>query len=348
MLLAILRGTWATGKDSWFGPAESRFDWKWLAELHGVDPTKGEITKEKFHGPATMFARLDRDGDGRIAASDFDWSEKNSFVVQSNFATRFFRRMNPRGDGKLTKADMEAFFDRVASGKDHLTPDDLRAALLATGPSGFTPGDVPTVEMLVRGLYSGELGSIHEGPRVGAAAPEFALKTLDGKETVKLSRLIGPKPLVLVFGNFTCSPFRALTADVEAIYQRHKDAATFVMVYVREAHPTDGWVMTSNAQVGVEVKQPTTYDERVKVCGLFTTKLKPTFPVLVDEIDDRAGHAYSAMPGRLYVIDPQGKVAYKSGRGPFGFLAGEMEQALAMAILEANSSPKRKAEPKNR
>ncbi len=333
MLLAMLRGTWMTG-DGWFGPAESRFDWKWLAERHDVDPAKGAITKETFRGPAALFDRLDRDGDGRIVAGDFDWSEKNPFVVQSNLATRFFRRMNPRGDGALTKADMEAFFDRVAKGKDHISPDELRSALLATGPSGFAPGDAPTTEMVVRGLYSGEFGSIHEGPRVGAAAPDFTLKTPDGKETVRLSKLTGPKPVVLVFGNFTCAPFRALTTDANAIYQRHKADATFVLVYVREAHPTDGWAMASNAKVGVEVKQPTTYAERVTVCGRFTDKLKPEFPVLVDEIDDRTGHAYSAMPGRMYVIDTAGKVAYKSGRGPFGFLAGEMEQALAMMLLE--------------
>ena len=62
--------------------------------------------------------------------------------------------------------------------------------------------------------------------------------------------------------------------------------------------------------------------------------MKPSFPVLVDDIDDRVGHGYSAMPGRLYVIDTNGKVAYKSGRGPFGFRSGEMEQALVMALLE--------------
>jgi hypothetical protein len=57
--------------------------------------------------------------------------------------------------------------------------------------------------------------------------------------------------------------------------------------------------------------------------------------VLVDEIDDRVGNLYSGMPGRLYVIDGKGKIAYKSGRGPFGFRAGEMEQALVMTLLEA-------------
>ena len=70
------------------------------------------------------------------------------------------------------------------------------------------------------------------------------------------------------------------------------------------------------------------------MCGLFNNKLKPGFPVLVDEIDDRVGNAYSGMPGRLYVIDADGKVAYKSGRGPFGFKSAELEQALALALTE--------------
>jgi hypothetical protein len=55
----------------------------------------------------------------------------------------------------------------------------------------------------------------------------------------------------------------------------------------------------------------------------------------VDEINDPVGHAYSGMPSRLYVIDTRGVVAYKSGRGPFGFRVGEMEQSLAMTLLDA-------------
>ena len=56
--------------------------------------------------------------------------------------------------------------------------------------------------------------------------------------------------------------------------------------------------------------------------------------VAVDDITDPAGTAYSGMPARLYVIDTKGKVAYKSGRGPFGFKPGEMEQALVMTLLD--------------
>jgi len=40
-------------------------------------------------------------------------------------------------------------------------------------------------------------------PKVGEAAPDFSLLTLDGKQTVKLSQHKGDKPVVLVFGSFT-------------------------------------------------------------------------------------------------------------------------------------------------
>ena len=40
-------------------------------------------------------------------------------------------------------------------------------------------------------------------PRVGDKAPDFTLKSPDGKQTVTLSKLIGKKPVVLVFGSYT-------------------------------------------------------------------------------------------------------------------------------------------------
>ena len=78
-------------------------------------------------------------------------------------------------------------------------------------------------------------------------------------------------------------------------------------------------------------------------CG---TKLKMSMPVLVDEMDDRVGHAYSGMPARLYVIDKSGKVAYKSGRGPFGFKPDEMEQSLVMLLLDQQKAPAVSSSPK--
>jgi thiol-disulfide isomerase/thioredoxin len=169
---------------------------------------------------------------------------------------------------------------------------------------------------------------------VGEVAPDFSLLTVDGKDGVTLSKKIGPKPVVLIFGNFTCGPFRSQAGNIEKLHERYKDRATFLMVYVREAHPTDGWAMESNDRVGVTHRQPRTYEERVEVARKCVRTLDFDFPVLVDSINDTVGARYSGMPGRFYLIDPAGKVAYKSGRGPFGFKPAELEQSLVMLLKE--------------
>jgi hypothetical protein len=118
------------------------------------------------------------------------------------------------------------------------------------------------------------------------------------------------------------------------MHERYKDHATFLTIYVREAHPSDGWRMDSNDKAGIVVSQPKSTDERTRVAATCCTTLKMTMPLLVDTIDDRVGHAYSGMPDRLYVIDRSGRIAYQGGRGPFGFRPAEMEQSLIMLLLE--------------
>jgi len=340
MLIAILRGSQMGGDYGWFGPPDTRYTIDWLAEQCGVESAKG-ISRAQFHGPDAWFKVLDRNKDSRITATDLDWTDRNPDMQMMAMANRIFRKINTGGNGQLTKEELTKFFDQVAKGKDYVSPDDFRDALLGGMSPGFLPGDAPTRAMLIRGLYEGSIGSMHEGPSINQPAPDFTLKMRDGKESVQLSKMIGKKPVVLILGNFSCGPFRSLYANLESMQQRYKSDVNFLMVYVREAHPTDGWKMASNAKAGVEVKQPTTLQERVAVADQFCARLKPTMPLVVDDINDPVGTAYSGMPGRFYVIDCQGKVAYKSGRGPFGFRFGEMEQAVVMALLEQTSSKTR-------
>ncbi|MBY0232609.1 MAG: deiodinase family protein [Gemmataceae bacterium] len=341
MLIAIAKGSQMGPGEGWFGPCHTRYTFDWLAKRHGAKD-KG-IAAKQFKGDPALFARLDRDKDGKITADDLDWSENSAYLRQMALTHRLFARINGKRDGKATEAEWQAFFKALSKGKGHVTPEDLRAALFPPAPemSGFMPGGGPSPEVLVRGLFAGEIGSLQEGPALDEAAPDFTLKTANGKEAVRLSSLIGPKPLVLVFGNYTCGPFRSTAVRIEELHQRYKDRATFLGVYVREAHPTDGWAMASNLFAGIAVKQPKTYAERAEVCTAFCEAIKPTMPYLVDEMNDPVGNAYSGMPGRMYVIDPKGKVAYKSGRGPFGFKVGELEQALVMSLVEFPPPPEK-------
>ncbi len=118
------------------------------------------------------------------------------------------------------------------------------------------------------------------------------------------------------------------------MFKRYGDRVEFLGVYVREAHPTDGWKMISNDKAGISFAQPLTFRERTQVAEKCCAALHMTIPLVVDAIDDRVGHAYSGMPDRLYLIDHDGRIAYKGGRGPFGFKPGELEQAIILNLLD--------------
>jgi len=105
-------------------------------------------------------------------------------------------------------------------------------------------------------------------------------------------------------------------------------------VYIREAHPADGWKMSSNDKVGVTIEQPKTLEARNLVASKCCEKLHLAMPLLVDTIDDQVNRAYSGFPDRLYLIDRQGKVVYKGGRGPYGYKPRQLEQNLLLMLLE--------------
>lgn len=127
---------------------------------------------------------------------------------------------------------------------------------------------------------------------------------------------------------------------MEDLKRRYGDQVEFLAIYVREAHPTDGWRMNSNDEADISIKQPRNEGERVGVARRCCSSLKISMPLLVDEMDDRVGHAYSGMPDRLYLIDRKGRIAYKGGRGPFGFKPGELEQSLLMSLLDQEPAVK--------
>ena len=325
--------------EGWFGGARSQFDFGTLVERWG-EPNEGAFAVESLSDPEDLLARLDRNRDGSISEDDLDWSDENPWVQRAYMANRVFRRLDGAGDGQLSREELLAFFDRARGEEETLSYENFRDALIGGGSSGGgSPSDTPSVETLLKGLASGEVGSLQEGPPVGEMAPDFTLPTLDGKGAFSLSSLVGQKPTVIVFGNYTCGPFRSMYPGVEPVAKRFGEQANFLFVYVREAHPCNGWCMSSNEDAGVHVEQPTDNDTRRQVAQTCMQLLKPTIPVVVDGVDDTVGNLYSAMPARLYVLNRKGLVTYQSGRGPFGFKVGEMEQALVMTLLSELPAP---------
>lgn len=112
------------------------------------------------------------------------------------------------------------------------------------------------------------------------------------------------------------------------LYRDYRDRAAFHVVYIQEAHPIDAWQDDDNLKDDVLVKSTTTEEERAEIAGICLAKLSIELPALVDDPDNRVERAYTAWPDRLYVIDRDGRIAYKSAAGPFGFKPAAVEGAL--------------------
>ena len=91
--------------------------------------------------------------------------------------------------------------------------------------------------------------------------------------------------------------------------------------------------MQSNIKEQVVFASPKNEEERAFVAGACVRKLGIEFPAVLDEFGNSTEKSYTGWPDRLYLIDGQGRIAYKSKPGPFGFKPDELAGALAKVTV---------------
>ena len=94
--------------------------------------------------------------------------------------------------------------------------------------------------------------------------------------------------------------------------------------------------------------QPKTLEQRVAIANDFTKRFKYSVPFGIDEMNNAANDAYAAWPERLYILDENGRIAYKGGNGPFKYDPKEVCAWLAehygeVKHPEDGSTPERKS-----
>ncbi|MBM4154027.1 MAG: deiodinase [Lentisphaerae bacterium] len=116
------------------------------------------------------------------------------------------------------------------------------------------------------------------------------------------------------------------------MYRRYKDQADFKMIYVREAHPDDGWQTESNRRAGIVYKTPTNDLARAAIAADCVRALGITFPCLVDDMQDSVQKLLRAWPARAGIVGADGRIAYLSAPGPRGVDPDAIEAALKRTL----------------
>uniref|UniRef100_W5M5R7 Iodothyronine deiodinase n=1 Tax=Lepisosteus oculatus TaxID=7918 RepID=W5M5R7_LEPOC len=135
--------------------------------------------------------------------------------------------------------------------------------------------------------------SLRDEAFVGHPAPDTAVLTLEREKTS------------------VCSFMRDFSAVTD-----------FLIIYIAEAHATDGWSFKNN----IDIKTHRSLQDRLAAARRLLQE-GPLCPVVVDDMSDVTASRYGALPERLYVLR-SGKIIYKGKMGPWGYNPGEVRDVL--------------------
>lgn len=128
--------------------------------------------------------------------------------------------------------------------------------------------------------------------------------------------------------------------------KEYKDQADFIIIYLEEAHPTDGWMYPAVTHM---IAQPTEMSQRTAAAEELHVELQDTIvrrwvdpsdpasphmpPIYVDTMDNLASTAFGALPERLAIIGTntgsvEANVLFLGGKGPEEYSMNECEVAL--------------------
>jgi hypothetical protein len=173
------------------------------------------------------------------------------------------------------------------------------------------------------------MGGIPLAIYAGCDAPDGAIHGLEGEEST-LHTIIKKKgddaPLtLLMFGSQTCPMFMGKLLPACDIIRSHVDSGKLnaFMVYIREAHPTDGWANGADSPFP-KIKQTHTMPDRLAAFKAFAKSTQSTLPQGMSIwFDDPTANAldlaYEAPPARLVLVDPQLKVVFSTGQAPLQY-----------------------------
>jgi hypothetical protein len=133
----------------------------------------------------------------------------------------------------------------------------------------------------------------------------------------------------------------------QELYEQYYQQIQFLSIYIREAHPIDGWWMGRRLtrymvkrffpKASMGHYDPKTIEERRGVAGECETALQYGIQTYVDEMDDHVNTTYAAWPTRLYLVGLNGRVVYAGGLGPWGMKPNELKAVMDKHLQEISN-----------
>lgn len=155
----------------------------------------------------------------------------------------------------------------------------------------------------------------------------------EGGEMLDECRLLdfesSDRPLVVNFGSASWPPFVNQLPVFRGLVENFSDVADFLLVYIDEAHPSDGWVGPPIDLFPFEMKKHRSLEERLVAAQRLVEhfSLPPQCRLVADCMDNNANAAYGVAYERVCIVH-KNKITYLGGKGPFYYNLNDVQNWL--------------------
>ncbi len=160
----------------------------------------------------------------------------------------------------------------------------------------------------------------------GDSFPSFELTTTGGDRLFN-SDVFGDKPVLFIFGSMTCPMTASAAPSVQELYDEYSDRVTFIMLYVREAHP------------GENFTQSETIEEKLEYARALQKHYGIEWTVAADNVDGDLHRALDPKPNSAFLMNSQGIILFRTlWAADRDALRQALDAAAAGRILDKNQS----------
>lgn len=172
----------------------------------------------------------------------------------------------------------------------------------------------------VKQWYRSRILDLNKKAKLWQIAPNPPVSKIDGRKLYNLLDFQKKgRPLILNFGSCTWPPFVAKLSEFKKLVDEFCDKADFLIIYIEEAHASDGWKFRNNYDINIH----RTLEDRLQAARELE-KLNPGCPIVVDTMSDIANESYGALYERLYIVLDE-VIVYEGKRGPVGYKIDEVK-----------------------
>ena len=133
----------------------------------------------------------------------------------------------------------------------------------------------------------------------GDAFPDFELITTEGARLTN-SDIFGDRPVIFIFGSMTCPMTASAAPSVQKLYDEFGERVTFIMMYVREAHP------------GEHFSQVAAIEEKLGHARALKEFYDIDWTVAADGVDGNLHRALDPKPNSAFLMDRDGTILFRS------------------------------------